>query len=75
MSYLVYVNVQKTLSGKVYADMHKSDERFYFTKEEAQEALDADPMLSQYRHVVPCVVMTEYEYNVIFKGSNEDSTG
>ena len=41
MSFLIYVNMQKRGDGKVYADMHKTDERIYFTPEEAQAAIDA----------------------------------
>lgn len=52
MSFLIYVNMQKRGDGRVYADMHKTDERIYFTPEEAQSAIDADPELAKFRHVV-----------------------
>ena len=52
MSFLVYVNMQKRSDGKVYPDMHKTDERVYFTPEDAQRAIDADPRLAPHRHVV-----------------------
>ncbi len=55
MSYLIYVNMQKRSDGKVYADLHKTDERIYFTRQDAQEAIDADPELAKYRHVVQIV--------------------
>lgn len=55
MSFLFYVNMQKRRDGKVYPDLHKTDERMYFTPEEAQAAIDADPELAPYRHVVPMV--------------------
>lgn len=55
MSFLIYVNMQKRGDGKVYADMHKTDERIYFTPEDAQAAIDADPELAKYRRVVPIV--------------------
>lgn len=52
---IFYVNMQKRGDGKVYADLHKTDERIYFTREEAQAAIDADPTLAPYRHVVEMV--------------------
>lgn len=55
MSFLIYVNMQKRRDGKVYADMHKTDGRIYFTPDEAKAAIDADPELAAYRHVVPIV--------------------
>lgn len=60
MSFCFYVNMQKRGDGKVYADLHKTDERIYFTPEEAQAAIDADPELAPYRHVV-CLVAEVYE--------------
>lgn len=53
MSHLIFVNMQKRGDGKVYADMHKTDERIYFTPEDAQRAIDAAPELAKHRHVVP----------------------
>ena len=50
-----YVNMQKRGDGKVYADLHKTDHTIYFTPEEAQHSIDADPVLRQYRHVVRLV--------------------
>ena len=50
-----YVNMQKRGDAKVYADNHKTDGRIYFTEEEAQTAIDADPELKQYRHVVKLI--------------------
>ncbi len=50
--YLFYVNMQKRGDGKVYPDLHKTDGKIYFTPEEAQAAIDADPELAPYRHVV-----------------------
>lgn len=59
MSHLFYVNMQKRSDGKVYADLHKTDGRIYLTTEEAQAAIDADPELARYRHVVAMVALTE----------------
>lgn len=48
----VFVNMQKRGDGKVYCDMHKTDGHVYFTREEAQAAIDKDPELAPHRHVV-----------------------
>ena len=53
MSFLIYTNMLKRGDGRLYADMHKTDGVVYFTPEEAQAAIDADPELARYRHVVP----------------------
>lgn len=53
--YTFYVNMQKRKDGKVHADLHKTDERIYFTRDAAQAAIDADPDLKPYRHVVELV--------------------
>jgi len=47
-----YVNMQKRGDGRLYPDLHKTDHTIYFTREEAQAAIDADPELKPYRHVV-----------------------
>lgn len=53
--YEFFVNMQKRGDGKVYADLHKTDHKIYFTQEDAQAAIDADPVLKPYRHVVRLV--------------------
>ncbi len=53
--YTFYVNMQKRGDGKVYADLHKSDRRIYLSRDEAQTAIDADPEMKPYRHVVELV--------------------
>lgn len=55
--YEFYVNMQERGDGRVYADLHKTDERIYFNKEDAQRAIDADPELSPYRHVVKLIAV------------------
>lgn len=62
MSYKVYVVMQARSDNKVCADMHKTNERFYLTPEEAQKAIDADIELAAYKHIVPVIVLTEDEY-------------
>lgn len=59
--YSFFVNMQKRGDGKVYADLHKTDERIYFTREDAQAAIDADPDLKPYRHVVELVAVLPEE--------------
>lgn len=56
-----YVNMQKRGDGIVYADLHKTDGRIYFTEEAAQAAIDADPELSRFRHVVQLVAVLPEE--------------
>lgn len=55
--YTFYVNMQKRGDGKVYADLHKTDGVIYYTPEDAQAAIDADPELKPYRHVVELVAV------------------
>lgn len=55
MSFLIWVNMQKRADGKIYADMHKSDDRIHFTKPDAQAAIDFYPELAQHRHPVAIV--------------------
>lgn len=57
--YEFYVNMQKRADGKVYSDLHKTDEKIYFTPQEAQAVIDADQELKKYRHVVKLIAMTE----------------
>ena len=71
MSYLIYVNMQKRSNGKVYADMHKTDERIYFFPEDAQSAIESDPATAPYRHVVPIVCLTEEEYQELVENKSE----
>ena len=59
--YEFYVNMQKRRDGKVYADLHKTDERIYFNEEEAQTAIDADPEIAPYRHVVKLIAVLPEE--------------
>ena len=56
-----YVNMQKRGDGKVYADLHKTDGRIYYTEEDCQAAIDADPELKLYRHVVELVAVLPEE--------------
>ena len=59
--YQFFVNMQKRGDGVVYADLHKTDHCIYFTAEEAQAAIDKDPELAPYRHVVELVAVLPEE--------------
>lgn len=62
MSVSFFAVMQKRRDGRVYADLHKSLPGLFLTPEDAQKALDADPELAPYRHVVPLVACTREEY-------------
>lgn len=74
MAYEFYVNMQKRGDGKVYADLHKTDEKIYFTPEEAQAAVDADPLLAPHRHVVRLVALTSDDYGTLVGGRCKTTT-
>ncbi len=63
MSTSLFVVMQKRRDGHVYADLHKCLPEMFLTPEDAQKALDADPELAPYRHVVELVACTREEYN------------
>jgi hypothetical protein len=57
-----FVIMQKRQDGKVYADLHKSCEKVYLTKEEAEAAYDKET--SSFRnsfHIVRLFACTEEE--------------
>ena len=56
-----WVVMQKRDDGKVYADLHKTDERIYQTLEEAEEALVNKPLASFFQ-VVEMVAETLEEW-------------
>ena len=56
---LFYVCMQKRKDGKLYPDLHKTDGRFYLTKEEAEKALQEDEY-REFKHVV------ELEANLVY---------
>jgi len=58
-----FVNMQKRKDGKVYADLHKTDGRIYFSAKEAQRVIQANQEIGlQHRHVVEMVAMTMEDY-------------
>lgn len=56
-----YVNMQKRGDGRNFADLHKTNARIYFTEEEAQASIDADPELKPYRHVIRLIAVLPEE--------------
>lgn len=60
--YSFFANMQRRGDKKVYADLHKTDGKIHFTAEEAQAAIDADPELKPYRHVVELVACLPEEF-------------
>lgn len=47
-----FVIMQKRSKGEIYPDLHKTDGKIYCIEEEALAALEADPELKPFRHVV-----------------------
>ena len=67
MSTTFYVIMQKRKDGKVYADLHKTDQRFYLTLEDAEWALEKDTPNPEFFHVVELVAMTVEDWNELMK--------
>lgn len=67
MSMTFYVVMQKRKDKLIYADLHKTDGRFYLTPEEAQQALETDKPNLQYFHVVELVAMTVEDWSELMK--------
>jgi len=57
-----YVIMQKRQDGKIYADLHKTNQIIYLTKEDAEEDLKHDVDTS-YRHIVRLIACLEEELN------------
>jgi hypothetical protein len=55
-----YVIMQKRQDGKVYADLHKTNQIIYLTKEDAEEDLKHDTYDS-YRHIVKLIACLDEE--------------
>lgn len=55
MAYEFFVVMQKRSDGKVYADLHKTDERMYLIEEEADAAIDGMGDLANNFHKVKMV--------------------
>lgn len=57
-----YVIMQKRQDGKVYTDLHKTNQVIYLTKEDAEDALNCSHHYKQYYHVVKLIACLEDEY-------------
>ena len=67
MSTTFYVIMQKRRDGKVYADLHKTDQHFYLDEQEALRAWAKDPVYRQHFHVVELVAVTVGEWDELTK--------
>lgn len=61
MSYTFFV-VMRT-DGKLYDDLHKTDENIYLDKADAEKAIQAMGTMSEYFHVVEMVAVTREEWD------------
>lgn len=68
MSTTFYVVMQKRKDGKVYADLHKTDQLLYLDEQEALRVWATDPVYRQHFHVVELVAMTAGDWNELMKG-------
>jgi hypothetical protein len=57
-----YVIMQKRGDGKVYTDLHKTDEHMYLVESDAEAALVAKGDLAVHFHVVPMVAMLKEDW-------------
>jgi len=53
--------MHKRQDGKVYADLHKTNQIIYLTKEDAEEDLNYDDHYKKYYHVVKLIASLENE--------------
>ena len=58
-----FVVMQKRSDGRVYADLHKTDERMYLTEDEADEALAGMGDIGEHFHKVKMVGMLADEWH------------
>jgi len=76
MAYEFYVVMQKRSDGKVYADLHKTDERMYLLEEDADASLVAMGDLAKHFHKVKIVgVLADEWYNAQEHQKPERSVG
>lgn len=58
-----YVIMQKRQDGKVYADLHKTNQIIYLEREDAERWLNAGCQYEEHSHVVKLIAHTEEEYD------------
>ena len=56
-----YTIMLKRQDGKVYADLHKTSQIIYLTKEDAEEDLNCNDHYKKYYHVVKLIASLENE--------------
>ena len=56
-----YVIMQKRQDGKVYADLHKTNQVIYLTIEDADRELNCNEHYKQYCHIVKLIASLEDE--------------
>ena len=56
-----YVIMLKRQDGKVYADLHKTDQFIYLTEEDAYEELNNNKHFKEYYHVVKLIACLDEE--------------
>ena len=60
-----YVIMLKRQDGKVYADLHKTDQFIYLTEEDAYEELNNNKHFKEYYHVVKLIACLDEELKEI----------
>ena len=50
-----YVIMQKRQDGKVYADLHKTNQHIYLTIEDAEEVFKRNVQYQRYYHIVKLI--------------------
>ncbi len=56
-----YVIMQKRQDGKVYADLHKTNQHIYLTYENAEDELNNSAHYKKYCHIVKLIACLEDE--------------
>ena len=64
----------KIRDGRVYADLHKTDDTLYLDKQEALHAQASDVIYREHFHVVEVVAMTAEEWRELTGGTDDDQT-
>ena len=62
---IFYVIMQKRQDGKVYADLHKTNQHIYLTAEDAYEELNNNEHYKEYYHVVELIGCLDRELREI----------
>lgn len=56
-----YVIMAKRQDGKVYADLHKTNQHIYLTKEDAEDVFNSSEHYKNYYHIVRLIATLENE--------------